>query len=66
MARTVDVHHVPAEGPLLSSGADALRLIYGDDLGEAEWIAVPAGRLDPAFFALASGVAGEFVQKFAY
>ena len=60
-----DIHHVSAEGPLLSSGADALGLIYGDDVGEAEWIAVPAARLDPAFFTLASGVAGEFVQKFA-
>ena len=60
-----DIHHVSAEGPLLSSGADALGLIYGDDVGEAEWIAVPAARLDPAFFTLSSGVAGEFVQKFA-
>ena len=59
------VHHIPAEGPLLSSGADALGLIYGDGVGDAEWIAVPAARLDPAFFTLSSGVAGEFVQKFA-
>jgi hypothetical protein len=59
------VHHIPAEGPLLSSGADALGLISGDGVGDAEWIAVPAARLDPAFFTLASGVAGEFVQKFA-
>ena len=65
MARTVDVHHISAEGPLLGSGADALGLIYGDGVGEAEWIAVPASRLDPAFFTLSSGVAGEFVQKFA-
>ena len=59
------VHHIPAEGPLLSSGADALGLIYGDGVGDAEWIAVPAARLDAAFFTLRSGVAGEFVQKFA-
>jgi hypothetical protein len=63
MARTVDVHHISAEGPLLSSGADALGLIYGDSVGDAEWIAVPAGRLDPAFFTLSSGVAGEFVRE---
>ena len=65
MARTVEVHHIPAEGPLLSSGADALGLIYGDGAGAAEWIAVPVARLDPSFFTLSSGVAGDFVQKFA-
>jgi hypothetical protein len=55
------VHHIPAEGPLLSSGADALGIIYGEG---AEWIALPATRLDPAFFDLSSGIAGEFAQKF--
>jgi hypothetical protein len=55
---------VPADGPPLRSGADALGLIYEDEATAAEWIAVPAARLDPSFFALSSGVAGEFVQKF--
>jgi hypothetical protein len=59
------VHHIAADGPLLRSGADALGLIYGDGVGDAEWIAVPAERLDPEFFTLSSGIAGEFVQKFA-
>jgi hypothetical protein len=59
------VHHIPADGPLLSTGADALGLIYGDGVGDAEWIAVPVARLDPAFFTLSSGIAGEIVQKFA-
>jgi hypothetical protein len=59
------VHHIPPAGPLLSSGADALGLIYDDGSREADWIAVPVARLDPAFFTLSSGVAGEFVQKFA-
>jgi len=59
------VHRIPADGPLLRSGADALGLIYEEGAGEAEWIAVPAARLDPSFFTLSSGVAGEFVQKFA-
>ena len=58
------VHHLPADGPPLSSGADALGLIYDEGAGEAEWIAVPVVRLDPSFFTLSSGVAGEFVQKF--
>ncbi len=61
---TVAVHHISADGPLLSSGADALGLIYGDGADGAEWLAVPAARLDPSFFTLSSGVAGEFVQKF--
>ncbi len=59
------VHHVSSEGPPLSTGADALGLIYEDPAQEAEWVAVPASRFDPAFFALDSGLAGEFVQKFA-
>jgi hypothetical protein len=58
------VHHVPADGPLLRSGADALGLIYDEGVAGAEWIAVPAERLDPSFFDLSSGVAGELVQKF--
>jgi hypothetical protein len=59
------VHHVAAEGPPLSGGADALGLIYDEAADGAEWIAVPTERLDPAFFTLSSGVAAEFVQKFA-
>ena len=55
------VHHVPAEGPLLRSGAEAIEVMYS---AEADWIAVPVARLDPAFFDLSSGLAGEFVQKF--
>jgi hypothetical protein len=58
------VHHVSDEGPLLSSGADALGLIYDEGVEGAEWIALPATRLDPSFFVLSSGIAGEFVQKF--
>jgi uncharacterized protein DUF4180 len=60
----IAVHHVPAEGPLLSSGADALGLIYEAGAEDADWIAVPVTRLDPAFFTLSSGLAGEFAQKF--
>jgi hypothetical protein len=55
------VHHLPGEGPLLRSGADAIEAMYS---AEADWIAIPVARLDPAFFDLSSGVAGEFVQKF--
>jgi hypothetical protein len=58
------VFHVPAEGEPVRSGADALGLIYDEAAAGAEWIAVPVARLDPAFFDLRSGVAGEIVQKF--
>ena len=38
--------------------------LIGDALGQrAEWVAVPVARLDPRFFSLRSGVAGEVVQK---
>ena len=60
----VSVHHIPGDGPLLRSGADALGLLYDDGAADADWIAVPVARLDPSFFDLSSGVAGEFVQKF--
>ena len=55
------ITHVAADGPLLRTGADALELIFADD---ADLLVVPAQRLDPAFFDLSSGVAGEFAQKF--
>ena len=63
-APVASVHHIPADGPLLSSGADALGLLYDDGAADADWIALPTARLDPSFFDLRSGVAGEFVQRF--
>jgi hypothetical protein len=58
------VHRIPAGGPLLRSGADALGLLYDDGAADADWIAVPVARLDPSFFDLSSGIAGELVQTF--
>ena len=40
-----------------------MELFYADD--EAQWIAVPVERLDPAFFDLRSGLAGDIVQACA-
>ena len=60
MLRRMSVHHVPADGPLLRSGVEAIEAVYG---AEAEWFAVPVERLDPAFFDLSSGVAGDFVVE---
>ena len=56
------IARVPADGPLLRTGGDAIELMYTDE--DADWIALPVERLDPAFFDLRSGVAGEFAQKF--
>lgn len=53
----------PADGPAIASTQDALDLI-GDSYGRAEVVAIPAGRLDPSFFRLRSGLAGEIMQKF--
>jgi hypothetical protein len=56
------IARIPADGPLLRTGGDAIELMYTDE--DADWIALPVQRLDPAFFDLRSGVAGEFAQKF--
>ncbi|WP_165988195.1 DUF4180 domain-containing protein [Streptomyces sp. YIM 98790] len=55
----------PDEGPVLRGDRGALDVI-GDAFGAgAAWAAVPVERLHPDFFRLRTGVAGEFVQKFA-
>lgn len=59
------VFHVPADGPAIGSTGDAMGLLYADGAAETDWIAVPVARLDPAFFDLRSGLAGEVVQTFA-
>lgn len=62
---SANVLHVSHDGPAVTSGADALGLIYEGGADEAEWIAAPVSRLAPSFFDLHSGLAGEVVQKFA-
>ena len=59
----VAVLRCAADGPLLDGEQAALDLV-GDALGRAELLVVPVARVAPAFFALASGVAGAVVQKF--
>ncbi len=54
---------LPDDGPLLTD-ADANDLIGSAWGAQADVVAVPVARLDPAFFELASGVAGELTQKF--
>lgn len=50
-------------GPPLATERDALDLI-GAAFAGAEVVAVPAERLDPAFFSLGNRFAGEIMQKF--
>ena len=56
---------VHADGPSLGDIQDVLDLI-GESIAEsARMIAVPASLLDPEFFRLRSGFAGEVLQKIA-
>ena len=59
----VVVWQLPAEGPPLGLGSSWNELI-GESYGQGiDLFAIPSGRLDPEFFRLASGAAGEFIQK---
>jgi hypothetical protein len=51
------------DGAQISGPQDALDVI-GAAYDQAEVVAVPVERLDPQFFSLRSGVAGEIMQKF--
>lgn len=54
-----------AEGGRVAGDRDAVDLIgatYGSD---ASWVVLPVERLDPDFFVLRSGVAGQVLGKFA-
>jgi hypothetical protein len=52
------------DGPPLRGPADALDVL-GEAFGaQADLVVVPVERLDPGFFTLSTGIAGEIVQKF--
>jgi hypothetical protein len=51
------------DGSRIATVQDALNLI-GAAVSHAEVVAVPATRLDDAFFTLRTGLAGEIMQKF--
>jgi hypothetical protein len=63
------LHHLRAlvcapDGPVLQGYQDAVDVIgetYGQDVA---LIVLPVERLTPGFFTLATGIAGEIVQKF--
>jgi hypothetical protein len=52
-----------AKGPLLRGEDAARELIQETFFTDIRLIVVPVERLDPDFFVLRTGVAGEFVQK---
>ena len=55
---------LPVEGDRLQA-AGILDVLAEASAADATMVAVPCTRLDPAFFDLRTGVAGEVVQKFA-
>ena len=59
----IRVLHLDAEGEPISTSDDASDLVGTAWSHQATMIAVPAERLDPEFFRLRSGIAGEITQK---
>ncbi len=59
----IRVLHLEAEGETLSTPDDAADLVGSAWSHDAAMVAVPAERLDAAFFDLRSGIAGEITQK---
>src|SRR6478609_5819613 len=54
-----------ATGPTLRSAQDAVDIIGETWHSRADLVAIPAARFDDGFFTLSTGLAGEFIQKFA-
>lgn len=57
------VYVVDTEGPVLDPDPQTVLDLLGA-AQHADWIAVPAGRLDPAMFDLSTRILGEWAQKF--
>ena len=60
----VRVLECAAQGDTIRTVADAIALLEKAIEHQANWLAIPAARLDPAFFQLRTGIAGEITQKF--
>lgn len=60
----IRVLHLASEGATISSPDDAADLIGDAWAHDASIVAVPVERLDPEFFDLSTGLAGEVTQKF--
>jgi hypothetical protein len=61
----IRVFEVPATGPPLRSGTDAVDLMSAASEYQATFIAIPVERLADDFFDLRTCIAGEMAQKFA-
>lgn len=59
------VYVCDAVGPPVSSGQDAVDIIGQTWHSRADLVVIPAQRFADGFFALSTGLAGEFIQKFA-
>ncbi|HET6220116.1 MAG TPA: DUF4180 domain-containing protein [Acidobacteriaceae bacterium] len=60
----VGVYRVPANGPELRTGSDAVDLMSAASGHRTALIAIPVERLGDDFFELRTGIAGEIAQKF--
>ena len=53
-----------ADSPVIARTDDAMDLIGNASYSGVNLVVLPVGRLDPEFFRLSSGLAGEVLQKF--
>ena len=59
----IRMHHLDADGEPISTPDDASDLVGTAWSHRANLIVVPVERLDPKFFRLSTGIAGEITQK---
>jgi hypothetical protein len=57
------VMRLEAAGPVISTAEETSDLVGNAWMDHADLIVLPVARIDPDFFRLESGFAGEFVQK---
>ncbi|MFF4261321.1 DUF4180 domain-containing protein [Streptomyces virginiae] len=60
----VSVLMCAAEGEVIAGEREALDYIGDAGYQGAQWVVIPAGRFDDAFFRLSTRVAGAIIQKF--
>lgn len=61
--KDVTLLELDEQGPVLGSDRDASDVLSEAFSADATVVVIPVGRLDPAFFDLRSGLAGNFFQK---
>jgi Domain of unknown function (DUF4180) len=61
----IRVYEVPASGPQLRNGIDAVDLMSAAAEHRADFLVIPVERLKDDFFDLRTRIAGEIAQKFA-